>query len=62
MKVRAVMVCAKVGIGRKVGHIKPCFRRQFSIKPNSKRKSLKVQGDFYKIIDVRRTELCFLDV
>ena len=25
VKVRAVKVCAKVGIGRKAGHKKPCF-------------------------------------
>jgi len=29
MKVRAVKVCAKVGIGRKVGHKKPCFLANF---------------------------------
>ncbi len=27
-----------------------------------KSKSLKVQGDFNKIIDVRRSELCFLGI
>jgi len=25
IRVRAVAVCAKAGIGRKVGHRKPCF-------------------------------------
>jgi hypothetical protein len=29
MKVRAVIVCAKVGIGRKVGHKKPCMPANF---------------------------------
>jgi len=29
MKVRAVMVCAKVGIGRKEGHKKPCLPANF---------------------------------
>jgi hypothetical protein len=29
MKVRAVPVCAKVGIGRKVEHKKPCFHANF---------------------------------
>jgi len=62
IKVRAVTVCAKVGIGRKVGYKKPCIRRQFSIKPHRKRKSLTVHGDFDKIIDIERTELCLLSV
>ena len=57
---RGSRICG--GIGRKVRHKKPCIRRQFSIKPPRKRKSLTVQGDFDKIIDVRRTELCFLTV
>jgi len=29
MKVRVVMVCAKAGIGRKVGHKKPCIPANF---------------------------------
>jgi len=29
MKVRAVKVCAKAGIGRKAGHKKPYFRTNF---------------------------------
>ena len=29
MKVRAIMVCEKVGIGRKVGHKKTCFHAYF---------------------------------
>jgi hypothetical protein len=29
MKVRAVTVCAKVGIGRKAGHKKACFHAYF---------------------------------
>jgi len=29
MKVLAVKVCAKAGIGRKVRHKKPCFRANF---------------------------------
>ena len=32
-------------------------RRQFAIKPHRKSKSLKVQDDFDKIIDVERAEL-----
>jgi hypothetical protein len=35
---------------------------QFPVKSHRKRKSLTVQGDFYKIIDVGRTELCFLSI
>jgi len=52
MNSRAVKICVKVGIGRKVRHKKPCIRSQFSIKPPRKRKSLTVQGVFDKIIDV----------
>ena len=37
---------------------KPCIRRQFPIKPHRKRHFLPVQGDFDKIIDIERTELC----
>jgi hypothetical protein len=33
---------------------------QFPIKPPRKRKTLTVQGDFCKIIDIGRTELCFV--
>ncbi len=29
MKVRAVTVCAKAGIGRKAGHKKTCFHANF---------------------------------
>jgi hypothetical protein len=29
MKVRAVKVCAKAGIGKKAGHKKPCFPANF---------------------------------
>jgi len=56
MTARAVKVCTKVGIERKVGHKKACIRRQFSIKLPRKRKSLTLQGDFDKIIDVGRAE------
>ena len=38
-----------------MGHKKACIRRQFSIDLPQK-KSLKVQGDFDKIINVRRPE------
>ena len=60
-RTRAVAVCAKVGIGRKVGHKKRVFL-QICDKTASKTKSLTVQGDFDKIIDVERTELCFVSV
>ncbi len=62
MKVRAAMVCARVGIGRKVRHKKPCIRRQFSIKLPRNPKSLTVQREFGKIIDVIRRKLCCLRV
>ncbi len=29
MKIGAVTVCAKIGIGRKAGHKKTCFRANF---------------------------------
>ncbi len=35
---------------------------RFSIKLPRKRKSLPVQGDFDKTIDIGKTELCFLSV
>ena len=41
----AVTVCAKVGIGRKVG-IKNVFSCKFSVKTASEKKFLTVQGDF----------------
>ena len=62
MNVRAVLVCAKTGIGRRTGHKKSGIRRQFPITPPRKRKSLTVQGDYNKIIDLGRSELCFLGV
>ncbi len=55
---RAVMVCTKTGIGRKMQ--KTMYSCQFPIKPPRKRKSLTVQSDFCKIVDVGRNELCFL--
>jgi len=39
IKVQAIMVCAKVGIARKVGHKKPCFPTNFN-KNASKKKLL----------------------
>jgi hypothetical protein len=52
----------KIRYWKKGGAQKTMYPCQFSIKPYRKRKSLTVQGDFYKIIDVGRTELCFLGV
>jgi len=51
MKVRAVMVCAKVGIGRKVRHKKRVFVQIFK-KMSRSRRFLIVQGNFGKFIDV----------
>jgi hypothetical protein len=62
MNSRAVKICLKVSIGRKVRHKKPYIRSQFSIKLPRKQKSLTVQGVFDKIIDVGRTESCLLTV
>ena len=61
MNVRAVTVCAKARIGRKVRHKKRVFMQIFS-KIASEKIFSTVQGDFGKIIvDVRR-KLCFLSV
>ena len=42
--------------------IKTVVSYNFSLKLSRKRKFLTIQGDFCKIIDVGRTELCFLTV
>ncbi len=58
--IESVVVCAKAGIGRNVGHKKACIYRKFAIKLPRKRKSLTARGGFGKIIDVGRTKLCLL--
>ena len=58
MKVRAVTVCSKVGIGRKAGHRKRIFvhiSKQLSLS----RKFLIVQGNYGKIIHIIWRKLCF---
>jgi hypothetical protein len=42
MKVRAVTVFAKTGIGRKAGHKKRCFHANFEVKLPRKRNFLTV--------------------
>jgi hypothetical protein len=60
IRVRAVAVCAKVGISRKVGHKKACIPA--NLRQNCLgTKFLTVRSDFGKIIDVGRAKLCFLD-
>jgi len=49
---RAVKVCTKTGIGKKAGHQKPCYYRNFHKKLPRKRKFLIVQINFVRIIDV----------
>jgi len=52
MKGRAVKICAKAGIGRKVRHKKPVFMQIFKKKMSRIQKFLIVQGNFGKFIDV----------
>ena len=61
VRTRAVAVCAKVGIGRKVGHKKHVFL-QICDKTASKTKILDSSSDFDKIIDIEKTELYFVSV
>ncbi len=58
MKVRAVMVYAKAGIGRKLGHKKPCFSANLKIMLPRKLKSLIFRGNLDMIIDIGKTEQC----
>ena len=51
----------KQGLEERRG-IKNVFSRHFSIRPPQKRKSLTVQGEFGKIIDVVWRKLCSLTV
>ncbi len=57
MKVPAVKVCEKADIGRKQG-IKSRVIVEIFAKLPRKRKSLTVQGDLDKIVDIDRAELC----
>ena len=61
MKGRAVKVCAKAEIGRKVGHKKRIFVQMFN-KAALKEKVLDGSRSFCKIIDVVQRKLCFLTV
>ena len=55
-----VKVCAKAGIGRKMGHKKRIF--EIFKKMSRNRKFLIVQGESCKIIDVVRRKLCFVTI
>jgi len=57
-KGRAVKVCAKARVGRKVGHKKRVFVQIFKIIVSIK-KFLIVQGNFGKFIDVVRRNYVF---
>ncbi|GAG51547.1 unnamed protein product [marine sediment metagenome] len=61
MNARAVEAYTKTGILSSPGSKNLVFRRNLKKLPQ-KRKFLTVQGDFDKIIDIERTELCFLSV
>jgi hypothetical protein len=58
MKGRAVKVCAKAGIGRKVGHEKRVFLQIFK-KLSQNRKILIIQDNFVTFIDVLRRNFVY---
>jgi len=61
MKMIAVNACTKAGVGISPGHKKTCFHAIF-LQNCLEKKTLTVQSDLHKLIDIERTELCFLNI
>jgi len=62
MMVKTAKLCTKTVTGRSLKYRNPCVLASFSKKRFCKRKFFIVQGEFCKIIDIERTEFCYLSV